>query len=285
MVYGAALTVPGISATIFAVILGYYDELVNAVNGFNKNRRGNAKYLTIFIFGAAVGSVIFSTVIMFLLDSISLIFMLFIIGLMMGVLPHIAFKLKDPSARIAPKELILAMFSFVILFAFSRIVAAVEINAAGLTDNVSVFLILYVAFAGVINGATLLVPGFSGALILLCMGLYPLIISAVSSVGRYFADMGNLTLLWEIIVVLLPFGVGALIGCLCMAKIVGKLMRDHNKSLYAVILGLIMGSAAALLFDPIIYQSGVSVFSVSAGAVMFLAGCAVSFSLGRKKKA
>jgi hypothetical protein len=61
-----------------------------------------------------------------------------------------------------------------------------------------------------------------------------------------------------------------------------KLMRDCNKSVHAVILGLISGSVIALLFDPIVYQSGVGTVSAAAGAVTFSAGCAASYALGKR---
>jgi putative membrane protein len=275
-VYGATLIIPGISATVFAIILGFYDELISAVN------RRNIRYLIVFLLGAAAGSVAFSSAILYLLDNHSFPTMLFFLGLLLGIVPLIASKTKGGGSKPALREILLAVFSLLALFALSRSVTVNELSPAYAVNNMTAFLVFYILLAGIINGATLVIPGLSGALILLIMGLYPLVIYSVSLIGIYIRDAGNLSLLRDICFVLIPFGAGALAGCLLMARLMEKLMRDYNKSVYAVILGLILGSAAALTLDPIVYQSGISTISAMAGAATFTTGCVVSYNLGKR---
>ena len=282
-IYGMTLIVPGVSATIFAVILGFYDELIGAINHFSKNYRKNARYLSVFALGIAAGAVVFSSVALYLLAEFSFPTMLFFMGLLLGIVPFTASKAKGTAPKPAPREIALAVVSFAALLALSQIVNTAGMHPADAASAMNAALVFYVFIAGAINGATLVIPGLSGAFILLIMGLYPLIIQSVSSVGYFIGDLSNLLLLQDIAVVLLPFGIGALIGCLGMARLMEKLMRDYHESVYAVILGLVLGSVVTLIWEPMVYQSGTSAAMIISGAPALGAGCAASYVLGKKQ--
>jgi putative membrane protein len=279
-VYGITLIIPGVSATILAVILGFYDELIYTVNHFRENYRKNTRYLGAFLLGIAAGAVIFSFIVIFLLENYAFPAMLFFIGLLAGIIPFVFSKTKGAAPRIALREIVLGLFSLLILPALSFGITTG--NFAASTGNPTIT--LYVFFAGIINGATLVIPGLSGAFILLVMGLYPLVISSVSSIGVFIGGFGDISLLRDISIVLLPFGIGALFGCLGMARLMEKLTRYYCEAVYAVILGLILGSIITLIHDQIINFSDISIISLIAGAITFCTGCATAYTLGRKQR-
>jgi len=293
-VYGITLIIPGVSATIFAIILKFYDELIYVINHFRENSRKNAAYLLTFLFGVAAGAVFFSSVISFLLENYALPTMLFFIGLLIGIVPLVFSNAagttagkangdaKGSALRIAPRELALAVFSMAALYALSRLVSESAVDPADAVSSMNAALVFYIFLAGIINGATLVIPGLSGALILLIMGLYPLVIHSISSIGALLGDLGNFLLFRDICAVLLPFGIGGFIGCLFMAKIMEKLMRNSRKAVYAVILGLLLGSIITLLKSPLLYQSGTSIIFFIVGAIMFFFGTAAAYFLGKK---
>jgi len=281
-VYGMTLIIPGVSATIFAIILGFYDELIHTVNHFKEDYRKNIRYLAVFIVGVAVGAVVFSSVVLFLLANHSLPTMLLFMGLLAGIIPLLALKAKGATRRIAPREVVLAVVSMLALIALSRAVPAPTAESPEYPGAVNVVLLLLILLAGFINGATLLIPGLSGAFLLLIMGLYPLIIHSISSVGTYIGDPGNFALLQDTLIVLAPFGIGGIIGCIGIAKLMEKLLRDYHEAVYAVILGLVLGSIVVLALDPIVYQSGISAASIVIGIVMFFAGGFAAFIMGKR---
>ena len=292
-VYGMTLIVPGVSATILAVIIGFYKELIWTINHFREDCLKNLRYLLVFALGLTGGAVLFSSIIIHLLEKFSFPVMLFFIGLLAGIVPLIAakaFLAKHPAnggdqriIHIIMLRISLSIFSMIGLIFLSRAVNVNTANPAEAIGAVNLSMILYIFIAGILNGATLVIPGLSGALLLLIMGLYPLVIYAISSVGIFFGDITNLVLLRSICLVLLPFGIGALFGCLAMARLMEKLMRDFNEAVHAVILGLILGSIAAIFLDPMIYQSGVSPVLVIIGVITFCAGCVIALLLGRKQ--
>ena len=282
-VYGMTLIIPGVSATLFAIILKFYDEMINIINHFRQDYRKNSRYLGVFLLGVAAGTVIFSSIMVYLLENYSFPTMLFFTGLLAGVVPLVAAKAKGQNPGAAPRKIVLMLFSLAALIALSRAMTGTVVNPADAMDSMSFYLVLYVIAAGIINGATLVIPGLSGAFILLIMGLYPLIIYAVSYIGYFFLDMGNVLLLRNSAIVLLPFGAGALAGFFVMAKLMEKLLRDFHEDVYSVILGLILGSVITILKDLLSTAQGdTPVLFLAAGAVMFCAGCAASYILGKR---
>ena len=282
VVYGITLIIPGVSATIFAIMLGFYDELICKMNHFREERRKNLRYFAAFLLGVAAGAVVFSSIVLFLLANYSFQTMMFFMGLLAGIVPLIALKTRGPTRKISPREVVLAVFFLLALLAVPRLMTVPTADPADAGGAINVALLLYVLLAGVINGATLVIPGLSGAFLLLIMGLYPLVIHSISSVGVYIGDLGNISLLGDICLVLLPFGIGGVIGLLGMARLMEKLMRDYQEAVYAAILGMILGSLITLFLDHALYGGGMSAAVIAVGAALFCGGCAAAYVLGKR---
>jgi putative membrane protein len=129
----------------------------------------------------------------------------------------------------------------------------------------------------------LVIPGVSGSFVLLLLGVYPLATHSISSIRFLLADITNTDLLWSIGKVLVPLGIGVIIGGLSMARLIEKLLKNYYRVTYLIILGLLLGSVYALFKEPIVFRSGISAIIILIGFATFLLGCIVSFSLGRKR--
>ena len=282
-VYGMVLTIPGISATLFAIILKFYEELIHTINHFRENTKKNLRYLGVFILGIIAGAVIFSSFLLFLLENFSFVTMLFFSGLLAGMIPFIAMKAKGENPNIGLQKtavrIALLAISFFVLLWLSN--AAETPAYAGATMNL--VLIMYVFLAGLINGATLVIPGLSGAFILLIMGLFPLVISSISAVGTFLGDVGNPALLGEIAAVLAPFGIGGILGCIAMARIMERLLAKHSEEVYSVILGLLLASVTALLQENLAFIGSEKTGYLIIGGAIFLAGAASAYILGKRQ--
>ena len=282
-VYGMTLVIPGVSATILAIILGFYDELLYTMNHIREDKRKNIRYLIFFVIGVAVGTVLFSRLITFLINTFSLPTMLFFAGLLTGIIPLTYSYAKGPAARISIREIVLAIAAIIGLYLLTVGFTEPEI-APGYNGGPDVMVILFLFAAGIVNGATLVIPGLSGAFILLIMGLYPIIISTVSDIGTFLANPTNFDLFIEIALVLAPFGIGALIGVIFMAKLMEKLLKSYHKQVYAVIMGMVIASVVTLFQNPIVYQSGVSTPAIIIGGLLAIAGFIIAFTLGKKAR-
>ena len=107
---------------------------------------------------------------------------------------------------------------------------------AGPLPAFSVKLALKIFIAGLLGAVAMIVPGISGSLLMLIMGVYPIVIKSIPAL---FLPESFFTAL----ILLLPNGFGVLAGLLIGAKLVKNLLEKAPNHAYAVILGLLCGSA------------------------------------------
>ena len=281
--FGITIIVPGISGATIAVVLGFYYELIDVINHFTENHRKYLRYLFPFLLGAVTGIVVFSSIINYLLTNYSFPAMLFFLGLIAGVIPAIYSKTKETGRGFKLCEIALIAFPALALIIISELKSASVTNPAEIVNNIDAPLMLFIFAGGIAAAMALVLPGFSGSFVLLLMGIYHLITYSISSIRHLLADVTNIALMLDICKVLLPFGTGIIIGCLFMANLMEKLLKNYYRGTYLVILGLLIGSVYALCKEPIIFQSGVSAIAAVIGSAAFLLGCIISFNLGKRR--
>ena len=281
LAFGITQIIPGISGGTIAIILGFYNRIIESVNNFNKDRRGHLKFLVPFLLGVAFGIIAFSSLINYLLTNFSLPLMGFFIGMIVGIIPLIYKKAAESKLRARQLALIIMSVALLIIISHFRVPPAADPEYIISTMGVPFMLFLF--FAGLTAAAGLITPGISGSFILLIFGVYHVVTFSVSSIRHLLTDISNLALWLDIIKVLAPFAIGVIIGGLAMARLVEKLLKNYSQTVYSIILGLLIGSVYALLNEPITFQSGVSAIIIIISGVLFLSGCAASFFIGKKR--
>ena len=272
LVFGAALIVPGVSGGTFAIILGFYEQLIEAVNHFTKDFRRYAKFLFPFGIGVVFGIVVFASIIQFLLSYHSFSAMMFFIGLIAGVIPSMY---KRTGGKPTLIELPLIIIPIIILVLIAHLSGGIS---APVYTEINAPFMIFIFVIGIIAAASLLIPGLSGSFVLLIAGIYPLATHAVSSLRLVLG--GNLDVLPNIIMILAPLGVGVIIGIFIMARLLEKLLKRYNRAVFLVVIGLMIGSIYALLVDPMLTQSGVN---IPIGLVACAVGVILSYKMGSKK--
>jgi len=281
--FGITETVPGVSGGTIAIIIGFYDKMLESVNHFTKEPRKSIKFLAPFFIGLAGGIFAFASIINYLLANFSFPTMLFFIGLIVGIIPIIFLKVKKPGRKFKAANILLIVAPIILLIAISNLKGVSVVDPAEFIGNMSGSYMIFIFFAGTIAASALIIPGISGSFVLLLMGVYPLATYSISSLRLYLADIKNIALLLDIFKVLAPLAIGVVIGGLTMARLIEKLLKNYSEIIYSIILGLITGSVYALFNEPIVYKSGVSPLIIAIGALTFLLGGATSFFLGKKK--
>jgi putative membrane protein len=275
--------VPGVSGGTIAVILGFYDQLIETLNYFTKDFRRHLKFLIPFLTGIALGILAFSFIISYLLANFSFPVMSFFIGMIAGIMPLIYKKIKKPGDKFKAKQIALIFIPALLLIIISHIRSAPPANPAEAIASMDAPFMILIFFAGFIAAAALITPGISGSLILLLFGVYHIITYSLSTVRHLLADIADIALWLDIFKVLAPFAAGVILGGLSMARVIEKLLKNYSETIYSIILGLLIGSVYALFNHPITFQSGVSAAGVIISFITFLSGFAVSFILGKKR--
>jgi len=171
LAFGIIETVPGVSGGTIAIILGFYSELIEALNHFTENAKKYTKFLIPISLGIATGLVIFSVIMTYLLQYFSFPTMTFFIGLTVGIIPLIYIKIKEPKQWFKPKELAIILIA---LFTVLVVANLKPLPVEGI-NHIDAPFMLFIFLAGIIAAIALVVPGISGSFILLLFGIYPLV--------------------------------------------------------------------------------------------------------------
>ena len=283
LAFGITEIVPGVSGGTIAIILGFYYELIETVNHFTEDYRKHLRFVFPFLLGAVTGIIMFSSVIHYLLTNYSFPTMLFFMGLIVGIIPAIYSKVKEPGRGFKYGEIALIVFPVAALLIVSNLKSASVTSPVEIIKNIDALFMVFIFFAGILAAMALVLPGISGSFVLLLLGIYPLATYSLSSIRNLLTDISNIQLMLDIAQVLLPLGIGVIIGGLSMARLIEKLLKNYYRVTYLIILGLLIGSVYALLKEPIVFQSGTSAIIIIIGSVTFLSGCIISFNLGKKR--
>lgn len=241
VVIGVANIIPGVSGGTMAVSMGIYDKMIHAATHFLSEFKKSIKILLPIIIGAGLGLVVVARLIQMMFDHIPFQTNLLFIGLIVGGLPAMTKKVKGQSIRLSH------IISCVLFFALVVGMAAVgesEGAAADLSFNLMNVLKLF--GVGIIASATMVVPGVSGSMILMLMGYYN---PVLNEVNRFIDNLASFNVpgLIDGCAVLVPFGLGVVIGIFAIAKMIEIIFTKFPYLAYWAIIGLIVASPFAIL--------------------------------------
>ena len=282
LAFGITETVPGVSGGTIAIILGFYDELIGAINNFRKDPKRYFKILLPMLIGVIVGFVAFSSIMYYLLENHTLPTMTFFIGLIVGIIPIIFSKVKEPGGGLKPGRTALIGLPALLVIVLAGLKGVDVRDPVEVIAAIDFPYMLILLLSGIVAAAALVVPGISGSFVLLLIGIYPLAMYSVSSV-RVLLFEPNPALFLDICKVILPLGIGIIIGGLVMCRIIEGLLERHYKVAYSIILGLLLGSIYALLRQQLLAQSGTQTTTFVIAVITCAAGCLLSYNLGKKR--
>lgn len=272
MVIGVANIIPGVSGGTMAVAMGIYDKMIHAATHLFSDFKNSMRVLLPIVIGAAVAVVVVARIIEFCFGVAPIQTNLFFIGLILGSLPMMAQKVKGNRLRVS-HVISFALF-FAIVVAFS-LLGEGEGRSAELA--ISVIGALKLFGVGVIAAATMVIPGVSGSMMLMLMGYYNPVLKTINSFVSNLANMDMGGLLHDC-GLLVPFGIGVVIGIFAIAKVIEKIFESFPLQAYWAIIGLIVASPVAIVV--LNDFSGINLIAVVTGAVMLLLGIFISRKLG-----
>lgn len=251
MVIGIANAIPGVSGGTMAVVLNVYDRLIALVSLNLKKILRDLPFALLLVAGAGTGIVLFAKLISGLFDSYPVPTTWFFMGLIVGSIPFIARRTRGTGS--VPVKTVLSTIAVVVMIitAFFRPDEGAGQAITALDPAVFLFLFL----ASVAAAAAMIVPGLSGSFVFLMLGAYRTVIRAVS-------DM-NLP-------ILLPVALGAGAGLLAGAALIRFFLARRPDMVYAVILGLVVGSLVPVFpgLPATVPQGIVSAAVFAGGAVL-----------------
>lgn len=253
IIVGIGGIAPGLSGSVLLVIFGLYQKTVNAISTIFKDFKNNVKFLVPLFAGFGVGILLFSKVIDFFLTNFEMQTRYTFLGLVLGTIPLFYKEVKKEG--FSKKYYIYIVIAFAAgfsLFFFNK-------NLFPTIENPNLFQSVLLGFA---VAASSIVPGVDSAVILSSLGLYELYVSSLASF--------NLS-------VLIPAGVGLVVGALLISFIINTLLKHCYTATFSIIFGLFLSIIPNVLNGSCsLGWNGASVISI----ILVFVGFAVSYYLG-----
>lgn len=274
MMIGIANIMPGVSGGTLAVSMGIYDKLIHCITHILSEFKESMKFLLPIFAGAGIALVALTFVIEALFEYYPIPTNLLFIGLIVGGLPPVVTKVKSHKLSFGH---ILAGLLF-----FALVVGMAMMGDNGNRQvilNLGIVPIIKLVLVGIIAAATMIIPGVSGSMVLLILGYYEPIIQQITAFCTAVITLDMAGILHGI-AILLPFGIGVLIGILGIAKIIEIIFEKYPVYAYCAIIGLIAASPIAILVCSNFAGFSVSVLLIS--IVTFAAGFGIAIKIGDK---
>lgn len=247
-IIGSTMMVPGVSGGSMAMVLGIYGKLITAVSSFFKDIKNNLKFLIQFSIFALIGIVLCAKPILGVIDRFPRIAMFFFIGLVFGSVPML-YK-KAQIKKFSFFDLLYFIIGIIVVLS-CQLIPKLEFDpAAPFTASLA----LTQCLIGIIVAVGFILPGISFSYLLLILGSYEFIMSAISTLN---------------IIVLIPFGLGFCIGVILLTKVLDICMSKYPEVTYLIILGFLIGSVFPIYpGTPIGWEIPLSIVAFIVGAVI-----------------
>lgn len=229
MAMGAADIVPGVSGGTMALILGIYQRLIGSIRALARPaflralRRGdwsqaidevNGSFLLALAAGIATSVLALSRLLSTLLEARQVFVYAFFFGLILASVVLVARRIE----RAGP------FLTGWLLFAVGAVAAYLLV---GLTPAQTPQSVWFLFLSGALAVSALLLPGISGAFVLVLLGKYEFVLHAIS---RF--DVASLAAVIA----------GAFAGMLSFAQVLGWLFRKYHDATLALLCGIMLGA-------------------------------------------
>ncbi len=226
MAMGAADVVPGVSGGTIAFISGIYEELITSINNINISllrtvrkegvkvawQQLNGNFLLALFSGIFISIVSLIGLVKWLLENQRILLWSFFFGLVTASIFFVGKEISKWNLS-------------TILMLIAGAVTAYFLTTLPPNENVEGLPFLFLS--GAIAVCAMILPGVSGAFILIILGSYETIVTAVHE---------------RDIKIVLSVGLGAIFGLLSFARLLKWMFKNHKDLTLAVLTGFILGS-------------------------------------------
>ena len=230
MAMGAADVVPGVSGGTIAFISGVYEELIATLNSINLNslktlklqgvsatwKKINGNFLLALFGGILLSILSLSKLVAWLLHEEPVLLWAFFFGLVLASIIFVLKKINQWNSAVFLGLMLGGVFAYQLT----------QLNALGNSDSN-----WYLFLSGAIAICAMILPGISGAFILVILGSYANVLQALND-----KDIAKITI----------FMTGALIGILSFSRLLKWLFKRFKNMTLAVLTGFMIGALSKI---------------------------------------
>ena len=226
MAMGAADVVPGVSGGTIAFISGIYEELITSINNVNFSliktlkkdgflaawKQLNGSFLLALFIGIGISILSLAKGIKWLLENEPVLLWSFFFGLVLASILFIG------------KQITKWNIATLVVLIFSAFVAYYITSLSALNTNDSWW---FLFLSGALAICAMILPGISGAFILVLLGAYKPVLEAIDN-----KDFKTIMII----------GLGAIVGLLSFSRVLKWLFKHYHNITLAILTGFVLGS-------------------------------------------
>ncbi len=236
-------SVPGVSGGTIAFLLGFYDQFISSIDDLIRGSLEQKKNALIFLIklgiGWACGMVLAILILTSVFEAHIYAISSMFIGFILFAIPIVVKEEKDVLQSHA-KAAFFVLIGAAVVCAITYFNPVSGGNSMSL-EHFNVQLGIYVFIAGAIAISAMVLPGISGSTLLLIMGIYLPVITAIKDILHFdFAAFPTV----------LMFGCGILAGIFSVVKIIRRALERFRAQTIYLIVGLMLGSIYAVIKGP-----------------------------------
>jgi putative membrane protein len=268
MIIGIANIIPGVSGGTLMITLGIYQDVIETISHFFKNIKKSLKLVIPIGIGMILSILILSKIISVCLEKFPYPTTFFFIGLIIGGIPLLWKKVSASKYKYSNWLVFLITFGIILTFAFLKSGDnVISLENMSFTGYLGLFLV------GMLSAATMVIPGISGSFVLMLVGYYEPIVNTIK-------DLTNMSLLSHNLLILIPFGLGIVIGIILVAKLIEWLLNKYPIKTYYGVLGFVIASIISIIMP--LLNSSVSIIQVIISIILLIVGGIIAYKLGDK---
>lgn len=269
IIMGLANIIPGVSGGTLALILGVYEKLINSITTLFKKFKENILFILPLAFGMIAAIYGGSKIIPPCLEKYPLATVLFFVGLILGGIPLLYKKINKHLK--SPSNYLVFVIVFVALLCYTFLAdntGNVDLTNLDFVDYIKLLVV------GIVAAATMIIPGISGSMTLMVLGYYDGIWSTVGNITNFSEFGHNME-------ILIPFGIGVVIGLFLIAKLIEILIRKFEVKTYFGIFGFIFASLIIIFTKNV---TTVNIPELLIGIILLTIGFFISYFIANFKK-
>lgn len=240
---GLANLVPGISGGTMLLAVGVYPQFISGVAEVSTFRfRAKTTLMLVCVIAAAFIAIttLAGPISDLVVERRWMMYSIFI-GLTLGGVP-ILWRMIQPADHVI-------VISSIVGILFMACIALLDPGdtareAATLDSGISATHIM-LFIAGLVAGSAMILPGLSGGYLLLVLGQYVTILSAIAAAREHVSER-DVAAAMETLHVFVPLGLGVLVGVVGVSNLVKLLLEKFERPTLGMLLGLLLGAVIGL---------------------------------------
>lgn len=264
IVLGISFILPGVSGGVLSVVMGIYDKLIEAVSHFYESWASFKKYFNFLFFlgiGGIISVLVLTNVIEVALDKMPVITILIFVGLIVGGVPQLFNIIKKD----------VSFGNILLMFIGIGLLVIMSVTTGGASNQIidtSFISMLKMFGVGILASATIVIPGVSGSFLLMVMGYYEPLLKIIN-------EITSLTNLYNNVVVMIPFGIGLVIGAIVIAKLIDFCLKKYPVKTYYVIIGFVIASIIEVFLS--VFEYSYTLMTMIIGLILMVMSAVIVY--------